>query len=157
MTIVTFNVIDGVLTMTCTDAAPPTTVQFTLADGTIVNRTTPDSTVGTEYTYTGAVSDVDGIFSVLIDSGLATETVGVIAIMSDGVSCLLHKTLKGELDSLLMQQLYAVEMYVFSDLAIEARNVYAIIKRKCVTCATGALYDLVNSSIFIVNSIKTVV
>ena len=158
MTITTFEVDGSTLRLIVDDPNPPATVLFTIADGTTIARTTPDDTNGTLYTYEEALAEGenDGIFSALVDDTLITEVFGVIAVMTNGVSCLLVKTLCEELDCLLMQELYAVEVYVFDDKDVEARAVYANVTKKCVTCATGALPEVTNSSIFIINSVKVI-
>ena len=133
MTIVTFEIDGSTLRLVVDDPNPPATVLFTLADGSTIPRTVPDSTTGTEYTYEEILAETDGIFSALVDDTLITEVFGVIANMTNGVSCLLYKTLLGELESLLMQQIYAVEVYVFADKDVEARQVYAYVTQKCIT------------------------
>jgi hypothetical protein len=156
MTITTFEIDGSTLRLVVNDLNPPATVQFTMADGSIVNRTTPDQTVGQDYTYEETITITDGIFSALVDDGLVTEVFGVIADITTGVSCLLHKTLCNELDCLLMQELYAIEVYVFDDKDVEPRDIYARVVKKCMTCATGAGPEVTNSQIFIINGVKVI-
>jgi hypothetical protein len=155
MTITTFTISGGIMTLVLEDPSSPSTVLFTLPDNTTIARTTPDSTSGTEYTYLESVTQSEGIFSALVDAGLGTEVFGVIADLQTGVSCLLFKTLCEDLDCLLMQELYAIELYVYADDAIRSKTIYSRVVDKCQTCGTGATPEVVNSQIFIINGVKT--
>ena len=68
--------------------AQPTSVQFMLMDGSLVDAAYVGSS-GNLYTYEYLTDASDGVYTVIVDSGLSTEEQATIANQNTASNCLL--------------------------------------------------------------------
>jgi len=145
----------GLIELVVSGAQQPSDVVITFPDGTSLNITNIVVANPPEYSYTIQSANVEGIVSVLMDKGLADETMATIGVLTTGLSCCLNKVLNDKFDCTLMQQLLAVEKYVKNNKPENARVLYEKVLKLCVHCTTTAVPEQVAWNLFITNDTYT--
>lgn len=149
MVIKTFKLEADKITVVVEHTTEPTTV--TLTDMYAVDTVMPlVGTVGQEFTYELLVTQPDGVFTVTAVEDVNTATASVSRTYK-GTAFLLHQTLNGEYEYMLVQELEALPQLVLAGEIAAAEDLYSGVVARVEACSIIYAPQLAGISIWIVN------